>query len=454
MHNNCVDSISGTARPIMKTTHSPFIIAAILIAVFSSTFCMGKEADNTIVAKIGNETITRGFLSYSAAKLGFKKISIEKKKELLNKIIEQIAVAHHARSIGLDAGKDFLEEHNALIFHARLDYLCACNQYSDNCAEKLYQQLVDAIDLREPTIDWDKVFIKKEAAFIPYGGKIPKSPQPKKESRESSINKAYADAIAITSRHENLQLTTLLLSLNDDHFRKILDSDVDERTQIFHSILLERYIGHLIARLSAGNKALLAEIERRAEQNLLVELYREHIGFEQITGGKASSVRYEPSDEEIRSFYEHNKSMFEEPEWVEISHIRLRDYEKAIELKKKIEYAPGSFCDIAREHSIADDAARCGYIGIVKRAKKLPLFKEFAFTMSREGEISPPFLADGFTEIVKLHRRKTRILPLSDPHVRRLVIEAIQPIKREEKLRRTIEEEKKKLGVEIYNNDF
>lgn len=436
----------------MKHTCFLCIKAAFSILLFSTATCMSKDIDTTPVARAGDELITRAFVSYTAEKLGLVRATKEKKAELVQKIVENIAVANRARAIGLHTGNDFIRERDALVFQARLEYLCTAFDFSDNCTEKLYRRISAAIDLREPQIIWENVFIKKEAEFIPYGGKIPKVPRREKESRQSSINIPYTDAIEIKARHETLTLSKLLLTLSDDDFIKLLDGDSDERTQLMQKLLLKRYIGDFTAKLSREQKALMNEIERRAEQNLLVELYREHIGFERISGGKSSGVRYPVSEEEIRGFYEKNQGMFEEPEWVEISHIRLRDYQKAVELKKKIDDTPDSFCAAARSYSIADDAAKCGYVGIVKRAKKLPLFKEFAFTMSREGEISRPFLADGFTEIVKLHRRKTRMLPLSEPHVRTLVIEALQPVKREEIFRKTIEDEKGKMRIEIYHH--
>lgn len=425
------------------------LCAAFSILLTQTASCMNNNIDMTPVAKAGDEIISRAFLSYTASKLGLKKTSKEKKTELLQKIIENIAIANRARSIGLHLGNDFSSDRDVLIFQTRLEYVCTVLKFKENCVEKLFHRVAASIALRLPNISWEKVFIKKEAEFIPYGGKIPKSHQPRKESRQTSINHAYTDTITIVSRGESLTLSRLLLSLNDDDFLKFFESTNDDYTNILQNLLLKRYISNFIVQLPDAQKALLSEIEQRAEQNLLVELYREHIGFERISGGKSSSVIYPVAENEMREFYEKNIRLFEEPEWVEISHIRLRDFDKAVKLKKNLDDNPNSFCAIAREHSIADDASQCGYIGIVKRANKLPLFKEFAFTMSREGEISRPFLADGFAEIVKLHKRKTRILSFNDPHVRKLVIEAIQPIKREEKLRKTIEEEKRNMHIEI-----
>ncbi len=436
----------------MKHTGAVIIKAVFSIIIFSTSFCMSKEIDTTPAAKAGDEPITRAFVIYIAEKLGLSNATKEKKTELVQKIIENIAIASRARAIGLNTGKEFALERDALVFQSRMEYLCTAFNFSEDCAEKLFSRVAETIDLRVPEIIWDKVFTKKDAEFIPYGGKIPSISSKKTTNRNEAINLQYASTINIITIYENITLAELLISIQDEDFLKISDSGNDERTHLFHKLIIKRHIGNFIARLPQAQKTLIGEIERRAEQNLLVELYREHIGFERISGGKSSRVRYPVSEEEIRGFYEKNPGMFEEPEWVEISHIRLRDYQKAVELKKKIDDAPDSFCTIAREFSTADDAAQCGYVGIVKRAKKLPLFKEFAFTMSREGEISRPFLAGGFAEIVKLHKRKTRTLPLNDPHVRRLVIEALQPIKREEKLRETIEDEKRKMHIEIFYN--
>ncbi len=431
-----------------------FLVAVCSIALSQAASCMNKNVDMTPVAKAGEEAISRAFLSYTSDKLGLKNATKEKKTELVHKIIENIVIANYARSIGLHRGNDFIKERNDVIFNARMEYLCALYQFNSECEDGLMRKLKSSIELQNPEIEWHNVFIKKEAEFIPYGGKIPKATRRLKESIRSSLNISYTDTLAITTRHESVTLSTLLLALNDNDFFNILDSTNDERTRLFQTVLLKRYISNFIAQLPKEHQLLLVEIERRAEENLLMEFYREHIGFERLSGGKASSVRYIVTDDEVRSFYEKNRGMFEEPEWVEISHIRLKDYAKAMELKKKLDEFPFAFCEIARSHSIAADAANCGYIGIVKRTKNLPLFKEFAFTMTREDEISIPFLADGYTEIVKLHKRKTRILPLNDPHVRKLVIDAIQPIKREEKYQRTVEEWKRKISIQIFSSEL
>ncbi len=118
----------------------------------------------------------------------------------------------------------------------------------------------------------------------------------------------------------------------------------------------------------------------------------------------------EPTDEELRAFYEEHAEELRSPEQVRASHIvknidgftdHKKAYEAVLNLKMRIEGGE-KFEDLAREHS--DCPENAGFLGTFPRGQMVPEFEEVIFQM-QPGEVSDVFLTQFGYHIAKLHER-------------------------------------------------
>ncbi len=417
--------------------------AAITAAlVLFACACAGK--DDEAAALVGTERITRGFVSYAMEKLGAQGRGSAARREVIDGIVRNCLVAKKARLDRIDSGEDYRGALPGVLARTRMDFLCGELGIRGDCSEGLLAHLKRNERLAVPEVDWGRVFIRKERPYIPLGGVIPKVPV---GGGLPSLNRAYADGISISS---DLVKTTLaaLVDGADENARAAL-TDYAVRERALGALVTDAHLAPLKGRLKERRRALLDEIETRASEALLAEIYRRRIGFESLSGGKSSSVRYPVSAREARAFYDGNKALFEEPVAVELSHIRLRDHAAARAVHAELVKDPGSFCGLARRHSIAPDASRCGDLGRVERRKGLPLVKEIGFTLARPGQVSVPFSTTDGVEIVRLRRREVRLRSFDDPLTRALIETKIQAVLRERKLAADIDQMKKRYPVTI-----
>ncbi|MCB9663146.1 MAG: peptidylprolyl isomerase [Alphaproteobacteria bacterium] len=126
------------------------------------------------------------------------------------------------------------------------------------------------------------------------------------------------------------------------------------------------------------------------------------------------------SEQELRAFFDEHRKDFVVPEKAQILRIfvaalgrRSADEAKALalELHAKVAKQPGSFRDLAVEHSDGPFAQRGGDLGFVERDGR-PGVPGQVFTTGfglEEGAISEPFEAGGGWNIVQLVQRRERI---------------------------------------------
>ena len=119
----------------------------------------------------------------------------------------------------------------------------------------------------------------------------------------------------------------------------------------------------------------------------------------------------EPSDEEIRQYYQDNKERFKLPEQVHASHIvkhvaapadepAAREAMQAVEA----ELAGGvPFENLARAHSDCPDDA--GDLGFFPRGRMVQEFEDVVFSL-QPGQVSPVFSSSFGYHIAKVHERR------------------------------------------------
>jgi hypothetical protein len=422
--------------------------AAMLISIVFFS-CGSGILDRTPAARVGDDIISRGFLRYTMEKLSVKG-GTPARGEIRDAIIRNSLIARKAAAVKAGDSAAFRAEYRRVMDRTVKEFLCETLKARGDCDDALYGMLAKEFSLTVPAIEWEKVFTKQERPFIPLGGRIPARAPDRPGAPERGINSDYAAGIRISAGGTITTLADVLLQADDSAYLLMQDEAGAGRDRTLRSILAGQFLEKLKGLLGGGERALLGEVERRAGDNLLAEEYRRVIGFENITGGRSSAVVYAVSDEEALQFYRDNPRLFEEPVSVELSHIRVRDFALAEKIYRGLLSDPASFCTKAGKYSIAGDAASCGYIGTVARGTNLPLYREFGFTLSKEGQVSVPFRTPAGVEILKLHHRIVRLRPF-DAYTAGLAKEKLQRVKREERLERDIAEIKRKYPVAIYD---
>ncbi len=106
-------------------------------------------------------------------------------------------------------------------------------------------------------------------------------------------------------------------------------------------------------------------------------------------------------DDELKAYYEENKSEFISGETVEASHILVEDEAKIKEILADIKAGKVSFADAAKQHSTCPSGQQGGSLGAFSRGQMVPEFETAAFSME-VGEISEPIKTQFGYHIINL----------------------------------------------------
>jgi len=394
---------------------------ALLLWVIITGGCSSRT-DLSPAATVGSETVSRACLKYAREK---NPLSGKTEEETLRSLVNQLLLAKAAVEEGIHRTPVYARLSGGEIESARRDFLCGEFGVRGDCGAGLMAVLGDGIGMKMPRVEWESLFPRERRAAISLGGKIPDAPGTSGPG-SAGINWKYAGAVNIPSRLGDIPLSKILASVPGKRLDTLARSPGEARNVIIRDIIVDAFSGLLASSLPAPRRELLVEIEKRADEHLLASLYRESLGHP-VPVPSGIAVRTLPvSETEARAYYDARPGEFQEPVWVELSHIRVRDYASALEVRRRLAASPGSFCGEARR-SLSPDGTRCGRLGKITRRRNLPLHLDYAFTMKEDGEISDPVKTPEGWEIVKLHRRGTVTLPFKAPHTRRLVAEKMRP---------------------------
>ena len=110
------------------------------------------------------------------------------------------------------------------------------------------------------------------------------------------------------------------------------------------------------------------------------------------------------TEDEMKKFFEENKSELVSGETVNASHILVDSEEKAAELLEKINAGEISFEDAARQNSSCPSSQQGGNLGEFTRGQMVPEFDEACFTME-VGEIRGPVKTQFGFHLIKLNSK-------------------------------------------------
>lgn len=427
----------------------------ILLFCFSVLTSCGNSYSSLPAASAGDKKITIGYIDYSLIKMknsGAEKIT---RREAVENIISNILLSFKAAQLQLDKEPGFAEKSSEYTFEVRKKFLCNETEEEAACGKMLIKRLMKSHSLQVSEFGWDKVFLIPAVKDIPFMGALPevnKSARP-----HEMLNKDYCNAVTISLEKVSLSLGDLLTKLDPEELNLMRILNNDEREIRFRDILLKQNIELLKADLKPYEQSLLSEIETRRQERHLADAFREHIG---IKGDAAdhdnSPIIKQITDSEAENFYKEFKEGFAITEWVEISHLRISDQQKAEAVHADLKEKGADFCTVVKELSTAPDKDMCGYVGIIKRetVKERPMYQTFAFTMPPGSRYSIPFRTDDGTEIIMVHKRQTRVPSFNEPGMKRSVKMRMVPLKRQEILINVLEEMKKTYPVIVYEKNL
>lgn len=196
---------------------------------------------------------------------------------------------------------------------------------------------------------------------------------------------AKIDGVEITSEHYNNFLRQLNPQLRDYY-----------ANQGYVKEILDELISQQLLVIDARENGLdknqeFIDVLKATEDSLLMT----------YALGKALE-KVEVSDDEIKAYFEENKSHFDQGPTVRASHILVETEDEAEEILKDLN--ADNFAQTAKEKSTCPSSANGGDLGLFSQGQMVPEFDRKVFSMN-VGEISEPVKTQFGYHIIKLDEK-------------------------------------------------
>lgn len=219
------------------------------------------------------------------------------------------------------------------------------------------------------------------------------------------------------------------IELRISELKSIVDAQPPEARRRLATDLaqLERLVKNELLRQAVLAEARQKGWDKRPELQPLIERARDQIVVNAYLGNLTQPAAGYPSEEELKQFYEANKSQFKAPAQYQLAQIFLPladdgDKAKAGEALKKITdlgnrlaKSGADFARLAKDYSAHKESApKGGDLGWIAEDQIVPEIRRAVKTMT-VGEVSAPIRSAAGWHLVKLTDRKpAAIRPLAD----------------------------------------
>lgn len=162
----------------------------------------------------------------------------------------------------------------------------------------------------------------------------------------------------------------------------------------------KQLLDEIIAQELLYSEALENGFEKEENFITVLEQMKKSLLMQYAANKLMSSVSV--SDEEVKEYFEHNKSMFTQPKTVAASHILVASEEEAKKILEEINNGL-DFAEAAQKYSSCPSKDKGGALGEFSQGKMVPEFEQAAFSMNT-GEISAPVKTQFGYHIIKVDK--------------------------------------------------
>ncbi|MFO7815926.1 MAG: peptidylprolyl isomerase [Halanaerobiales bacterium] len=269
----------------------------------------------------------------------------------------------------------------------------------------------------------------------------------------SQVDQSFAQLLFSSDEGQNLLDEYRKVKLEDLINQELLRQKAEESDVEVSEEEEDQYFNQQVEQIKEQNDLSQSEFEEvLEEQGTSMEEYKEQfLENSQILVDKFlqdevfSDINI--TESEAKSYYEDNKSEFEQKEQVEVSHILLNDEQKADEIKSQLEEG-ADFEQLAKENSVDNNTAEeGGKLGYIEKGQVVPEFETVAF-QTEEGEISEVFESQQGYHIIKVHDKK-EAKTLSFSEVEDQINDTLSEQKRQEEMQEYINKLRDEFDVEV-----
>lgn len=201
-----------------------------------------------------------------------------------------------------------------------------------------------------------------------------------------------------------------MLTLAD--FKRYLDrnagTDLSQLTPEVASAMLDQFVEEIIVSEYAASHGVEVRSERiteavRTEAGTTVIEKRDEMRREKLVANLAAELA-EPSDADVRAYYEQHQAEFRSGEEVRVRQILVNDEEIAKDIQKQLRNGT-PFEDLSAKFSRAPNAKGGGEIGFVSRGQVPQMFEDEIFRL-QPGEVSDIIRTDASFHIFRVDERR------------------------------------------------
>ena len=201
-----------------------------------------------------------------------------------------------------------------------------------------------------------------------------------------------------------------MLTLAD--FKRYLDrnagAELAQVTPEVASAMLDQYVEEVIISEYAASHGVEVPTEKiaeavRTEAGTTVIEKRDEMRRQRLIANLSAEIP-EPSDDEVRNYYQQHQSEFKSGEELRVRQILVNDEAVAKDIIEKLK-GGAAFEELSTQYSRAPNAKRGGEIGFVSRGDLPKMFEDEIFRL-RAGQISDVIRTDSTFHIFRVDERR------------------------------------------------
>ena len=224
-------------------------------------------------------------------------------------------------------------------------------------------------------------------------------------------NESYSNRVVVKVDDERLSAKEFAVMLADR--LKVYDALTvkDEKVikRIKDSVINDFIVQKVTEGFAKRNSVLVRKEELEAEINTVRAFYPDDLTFKKALAEQGLSFQEwsgrvkdsllqklvlkkikdsleQPTEEELKTFYDSNKELFREPEQVKLAQIVLKSENDAKQIQEELRKGK-KLSDLAREFSVAPEAAQDGEIGWIEKGTLEVFDKAFSMPVGQKSGI-------------------------------------------------------------------